>query len=166
MPNATSIPPLPTEPADPGAARRLRRLRWLAWILDGAIPVGPWRIGIDPLLGLIPGLGDWLGAVASGYIVYEAARLGVPGPVLLRMVGNILVETIIGIVPVLGDAFDFAWKANLRNIDLIDRHYGGAVSARSTGKIGMAVGIFLFAVLAVFVGLLWGLIKLVSLLIH
>lgn len=166
MPSATSIPPLPPEPTDPAAARRLRRLRWLAWILDGAIPVGPWRIGIDPLLGLIPGLGDWLGAVASGYIVYEAARLGVPGPVLLRMVGNILVETIIGIVPVLGDAFDFAWKANLRNIDLIDRHYRGAVSARPAGKIGIAVGIFLFAVLAVFVGMLWGLIKLVAMVLH
>lgn len=144
----------------------MRRLRWLAWMLDGSIPVGRWRVGIDPLLGLIPGLGDWLGAVASGYIVYEAARLGVRGPVLLRMVGNILVETLIGIVPVLGDAFDFAWKANLRNIDLIDRHYSGAISARPTGKIGTMVGLFLLAVLVIFVGLLWGLITLVGMVLH
>lgn len=164
MPVATPISPLPPEPSDPAAARRLRRLRWLAWVLDGSIPVGPWRIGIDPLLGLIPGLGDWLGAAASGYIVYEAARLGVPGPVLLRMVGNILVETIIGVVPVLGDAFDFAWKANLRNLDLIDRHYSGAISERPKRKIGITVGIFLCAVLAAFVGLLWLLIKLAALL--
>lgn len=164
MPVATPISPLPPEPSDPAAARRLRRLRWLAWVLDGSIPVGPWHIGIDPLLGLIPGLGDWLGAAASGYIVYEAARLGVPGPVLLRMVGNILVETIIGVVPVLGDAFDFAWKANLRNLDLIDRHYSGAISERPKRKIGITVGILLFAVLAAFVGLLWLLIKLAALL--
>lgn len=164
MPEAIPIPPDAQEPADPGAARRLRRLRWLAWLLDGSIPVGPWRIGLDPLVGLIPGLGDWLGAAASGYIVYEAARLGIPGPILLRMVGNILVETLIGIVPLLGDAFDFAWKANLRNLALIDRHYRGGLSARPSGKIGATVGVLLLAVLVVFVGLLVLLIKLVSLL--
>lgn len=166
MPAAIPIPPDSPEPADPGAARSLRRLRWLAWLLDGAIPVGPWRIGLDPLVGLIPGFGDWLGALASGYIVYEAARLGIPGPILLRMVGNILVETLIGIVPVLGDACDFAWKVNLRNLALIDRHYRDGLSARPAGKMGTVVGLFLLTVLVVFVGLLVLLVKLVSLLFH
>lgn len=168
---ASPIRDRPAEPPDPAAAQRLRRLRWLAWVLDGSIPLGPWRIGIDPLLGLIPGLGDWLGAAASGYIVYEAARLGVPGTVLLRMTGNILIETLIGVVPVVGDAFDFAWKANLRNIDLIDQHYRGALSARPVGarpagKMGLAVGGVLLAALLLFAGLLWGLIKLATVLLH
>lgn len=162
MPVASPIPTLPAEPSDPMVAGRLRRLRWLAWVLDGSIPVGPWRIGIDPLLGLIPGVGDWLGAVASGYIVYEAARLGVPRAVLLRMIGNILVETIVGIVPVLGDAFDFAWKANLRNLDLIDRHHGGALSARPARRIGLLVGLLLVAALAGFLGVLVLLLKVVA----
>ncbi|MEW6497613.1 MAG: DUF4112 domain-containing protein [Cyanobacteriota bacterium] len=102
----------------------LRRLRRLSHLLDNAIgiPGTPIRFGLDPLLGLVPGIGDFLGTAFSIYIVLEAARWGVPRPVLVKMVSNILVDTVSGIVPVLGDLADVTWKANVKNIALLEQH--------------------------------------------
>lgn len=130
-----------------GAERRWRRLERLAWIMDRSIPIGRWRIGLDPILGLIPGLGDWVGAVLSLYVLYEGARLGVRGGVLARMTGNILVETIVGAIPVLGDLFDFAWQANTRNLALLRRHYQPGLAPRSLRRVLLTVGAAAFAVL-------------------
>jgi hypothetical protein len=107
-------------------ARKLRRLRRLATLLDAAvvIPVINVRIGWDPVIGLIPGAGDALSAAISSTIVVEAARLGVPPRILARMVLNIAVDFVIGTVPVAGDWFDVLWRANLMNVDLIERHFG------------------------------------------
>lgn len=139
--------PTPALPSD--AARRLRRLRALAWWLDGAIPVGGrWRIGLDPIIGLIPGIGDWIGATLSLYIVYEGARLGLPIGVLVRMGLNVLIETVFGAVPIFGDLFDFAWQANLRNVRLVERHYDRELKPRSFRAIGWAFALFALAVLA------------------
>jgi hypothetical protein len=135
------------------AGRRLRRLRGLSWFLDRSIRIGKWRIGVDPILGLVPGVGDWIGALLSLYILYQGARLGVPAGVVARMGGNILVETIVGAVPVLGDLFDFAWQANTRNLALIERHYQPHLEPRSLRKMWLAVGVFFFLVLALIIGL-------------
>jgi hypothetical protein len=104
----------------------LRRLERLAVLLDASIlvPGTRFRFGLDPILGLFPGLGDFAGAALSGYIVYEAWRLGVPRWALVKMIANIGVEAAIGTVPVAGDVFDAAWKANLRNLDIVRRHVG------------------------------------------
>jgi hypothetical protein len=103
---------------------RLRRLDKLAQILDTAFPIPGtrFRVGLDGLLGLIPGVGDTLGAAFSAYIVLEAARLGAPKGILLRMIRNLAVETVVGLVPILGDIFDIAWKANVRNLALLREH--------------------------------------------
>ena len=103
---------------------RLRRLDWLSRLFDTAwsIPGTPYRFGLDGLLGLIPGLGDPLGLLLSSYLIFEAARMGAPTRVLLRMIGNVAVESIVGIIPILGDIFDIAWKANVRNIALLRAH--------------------------------------------
>jgi hypothetical protein len=100
------------------------RLRTLTHLLDNAIPIPgtPYRIGLDPLLGLIPGGGDIAGAALSAYIVISAAKFGLPRESLLRMVLNILLEFVVGTVPVLGDFFDVAWKANVKNMELLDTH--------------------------------------------
>lgn len=105
------------------AARR--RLAQLAWLLDSSIPLPGtrFRIGLDPLIGLVPGLGDLLGVLLSSYIVREAARLGAPPSVLTRMAFNVALEGLVGLVPVVGDVFDAAWKANQRNLALLDAHF-------------------------------------------
>lgn len=105
----------------PRRGQSLERLRRLSRILDSAIPLpGGYRIGMDGIIGLIPGIGDTIGSAFSGYIILEAARLGASTPMLLRMVFNVLLESVIGVVPVLGDLFDFAWKANEKNVRLLE----------------------------------------------
>ncbi len=100
------------------------RLRRLAWLLDSAVrlPGLKFRVGLDALLGLVPGLGDAAGVVLSGYIVLRSWRLGAPRSVLLRMALNVVVEGVVGAVPLLGDLFDAAWKANMRNVALLEAH--------------------------------------------
>lgn len=101
-----------------------QRLQRLAWLLDSSLPVPGlnFRIGVDALLGLIPGFGDAAGMVVSSYIVHQAWRLGVPRSVLIRMWLNIVIEGVVGAVPLLGDLFDAAWKANMRNVALLEAH--------------------------------------------
>ena len=105
------------------AAARLARLRRLAWLLDASfrLPGTRFRFGLNGLLGLAPVAGDALLGLVSLYIVWEARRLGAPSPLLARMLGNVAVEVVGGSVPVLGDVFDMAFKANLRNLDLLER---------------------------------------------
>ncbi len=104
--------------------KELASLGRLSRVLDGAIriPGTGIRIGLDPILGLIPGLGDWAGAIGSGYILVRAAGLGVARSTLLRMAGNIGLDFVAGTVPMFGDLFDFGWKANERNMTLLRAH--------------------------------------------
>ena len=104
--------------------KKLDRLRRLSQILDNAIPIPGtgYRIGIDPILGLLPGGGDTVAGALGAYIVVEAARIGLPRKVIWQMVGNIVLDSVIGTVPVFGDLFDAGWKANVKNIALLERH--------------------------------------------
>jgi hypothetical protein len=111
-------------PGGPDAADAwLNRYQRLAWLFDESIeiPILRWRIGLDALVGLVPGLGDLVVATLGGYALAVAARLRAPAPVLLRMVANVGVDTLVGAVPLLGDLFDMAWKANTRNRRLLER---------------------------------------------
>lgn len=105
---------------------RLTRLRRLAWLIDGAfgLPGTRFRFGLNSIVGLLPIGGDAVLGAISLYIVYEAAQLGVPGPQLARMLANVVLEVAGGSVPVLGDLFDMALKANLRNLAIIEQHVG------------------------------------------
>jgi hypothetical protein len=100
------------------------RIARVARLLDFAfaIPGTNIRIGLDPLLGLIPGAGDLVTTLLSLYIVYEAHRAGLPKPALLRMVANIAIDAIISTVPMLGDVGDIFWRANRRNLAIFDDH--------------------------------------------
>jgi hypothetical protein len=114
---------------------RIHRLRRLAWMLDAAIPLpGGFRIGLDPILGLIPGLGDAIGALFSIYIVMEAAELGLPRSIVLRMAGNVALDTLIGVIPFAGDLFDAAFRANMRNIDLLERYHLDPVGTHRSSR--------------------------------
>jgi hypothetical protein len=84
------------------------------------IPGTPMKIGLDPIMGLLPIGGDVLGVVLSGYIIFESARLGISRATLGRMVLNVIIDGLVGVIPVLGDFFDFAWSANTYNIQLLE----------------------------------------------
>ncbi|MGB2202837.1 MAG: DUF4112 domain-containing protein [Pseudooceanicola atlanticus] len=103
---------------------RLERLERLANTMDSAvrIPGTGIRLGLDSIVGIIPGIGDLLTAGPSAYIVSEAHNLGLPRRTLARMGLNIGVDWLIGTVPLIGDIFDIGWKANLRNVALIRQH--------------------------------------------
>lgn len=100
------------------------RLAKLAYWLDDRfrIPGTNWRTGLDGLVGLIPGVGDGVTTVLSAYIVLEAKRLGVPNTMLMSMVKNVLIDGLVGTVPLVGDLFDMRWKANRKNIRLLNEH--------------------------------------------
>jgi Domain of unknown function (DUF4112) len=103
-------------------APTLKRLRQLSRVMDRAIVIPGTKVGIglDPILGLIPGGGDFLGVMFSAYIVLEAARLGAPKATLGRMAFNIIIDALVGVIPIVGDFFDFAWTANDHNIKLLE----------------------------------------------
>jgi hypothetical protein len=102
----------------------MQRLRRLSQLLDSAIkiPGTAFRIGIDPIIGLIPGGGDTMGLMMSAFIVLEAAQMGASKSTLGTMAFNVLLETIAGTVPGVGDLFDATWKSNVRNITLLEQH--------------------------------------------
>jgi len=151
-------------------ALRAKRVRVLGHLLDNSIPIPGTdrRIGLDAVIGLIPGVGDLAGGILSGYIIIEAARSQVPTMTLVRMLANVGIDTLVGVVPALGDLFDAAWKSNTRNVLLLQSHLVSGDEAR--GKDRSVIGAALLAVvvlslivvggitLAVYVGrLLWGL---------
>jgi hypothetical protein len=135
-------------------------LETLSTYLDGLfrVPGTGWRFGLDSLIGLIPNVGDTITSLMSFYILIAGVRYGVPKITLLRMAFNIGLDYLVGTIPLIGDAFDFFWKSNKQNMDLIRE--------RATGKNVGTTGdyIFVFAVILVLIGILVGSI-LVSLLI-
>ncbi len=115
----------------------LKRLRSISNLLDNAIaiPGTNYRVGIDPILGLIPGGGDTISAFLSAYIVLEAAQLGVPREALMRMVYNIILDAVLGSVPVVGDLFDATWKANVKNIALLESHLASPIPSKKVDRV-------------------------------
>ena len=144
-----------TDPAD-----RARNVRVLARLLDSSIPIPgtSWKVGFDPIVGLIPGIGDLIGAVLSGYIIVQAARAEVPTLTLARMLANVGFDTLVGAVPALGDVFDAAWKSNTRNVALLERHLAVAVvpAREKRSVIGPTVLALIALVLIVGAGLALG----------
>lgn len=90
----------------------------IAWLMDKSIPIGGYRVGLDPILGLIPGVGDLVTGAVSAILIVQAHRTGISRAVVLRMIANVGIDTALGAIPLVGDIFDFAWKANSKNLDL------------------------------------------------
>lgn len=152
----------------PAVSRHAERARSLARLLDRAVQVPGTRIGfgLDGLLGLIPGFGDAAGGALALYILFLAWRAGVPGPVLARMAGNVGIDVLFGTVPLLGDLADFAFKSNLRNVELLDRALGEPEKARrsSVGWLVVAVVIVALVLLGVVALVIAGIAAVASLL--
>src|SRR3954452_4498016 len=132
------MPAIQIDSYDPA---RLQRLHSISRALDSAvgIPGTGYRFGLDALIGLVPGVGDAVGAVFSGYVVLQAARLGAPSSVISRMIANVALDTIVGEIPLLGDLFDVAWQANTKNLALLEEH----LHRPSRAKAGSRVVVFL-----------------------
>jgi hypothetical protein len=143
-------------------------LRWLeraAWLLDDAIrvPILNRRIGLDPLIGLIPGAGDTVAALMASTTLLSALKHGVPGVTIARMGVNIALDYVIGLVPLLGDLGDFAFKANRRNLELLRRH--ALAKRKASAGDYLVVGAVALGLGGLFAGSLWLMIQLLGLLL-
>ena len=138
---------------------RLVRLRRLAHVLDDGlrVPGTRLRFGLDPILGLIPGVGDAVGAIMSAAILLEAVRLGLSRYALARMALNIVLDTAFGAVPVVGDAFDVAWKSNLRNLAILEDEIAEPATSHENERLYVAalLGVAAVLVAALVVGGGW-----------
>ena len=121
--------------------QRLDRMRRVGWLLDNSIPVPGtrFRLGIDQLIGLVPGIGDLIGGILSLYIIVEAYRFGVPRSLLARMGWNVALDTLVGEVPILGDLFDIGFKANIRNLALLDGYLQRPAEVRRSSRWVLAL---------------------------
>ncbi|WP_341527984.1 DUF4112 domain-containing protein [Nostoc sp. UHCC 0302] len=135
-------------------APTLKRLRQMSRLLDNLVTIPGTQVGIglDPIIGLIPIGGDFLGVMLSSYIILEAARLGASRATLGRMVLNIIVDGLVGSIPLLGDFFDFAWTANTHNIKLLEEHLKFPTQQRSADRwfiFALFAGLLLLAIVLV-----------------
>lgn len=137
------------------AASPMEQLESLAWMLDSSIqvPGTRFRIGLDSLIGMVPVLGDIVGAALSSYILWVASSMGVPRVTLLRMALNVALESAAGIVPGFGDLFDMAWKANKRNVEILKQHHRDPRGARKRDWVFIVL--LIVALLAVVALLTW-----------
>ncbi len=112
--------------AGPTREDSLARITLVAKLMDSAfvVPGLNRRIGLDAVLGLVPGVGDAISAALASYIIWEARQLGLPRWKIARMIGNVAVDTALGAIPLAGDVFDVFFKANERNLRIIHDHLG------------------------------------------
>ena len=128
--------------------------RWIALLMDNLlrIPGTNFRIGIDPLIGLIPGIGDTGSAMVSAIALIQAARQGMPKTILTRMAVNILLNELTGIIPVVGDAFSFWFKSNARNHRLVQEFAGCRRTAKRSDWL-FVIGVLVMLAVLIAAGL-------------
>ena len=137
-------------------------LRRFAFLMDEAftLPGTRIRVGIDALLGLIPGIGDVIGGVMSTWIVAGALRHRVPGRIIMRMIFNIAVDLLFGAVPVAGDVFDFLFEENVKNMRLLEKHRDRRRPPRSTAAIAFVAIMVLLLILLLSISMVAGVVAL------
>jgi hypothetical protein len=132
-------------------ARTLAALRRWSVLLDSAfrVPGTQMTFGLDPIIGLIPILGDLTTPIFAGLLLLHAVRLRIPRVVQLRMVLNAAIDLAVGLIPVAGDLFDFGWKANVKNLALLERyaHSGAKAALGDWLFVSVVIGVLLAAAL-------------------
>lgn len=141
--------PVPKDPTP-----RFRGLNFIASLMDNRfrIPGTNIRFGLDAVIGLVPGIGDLVSFLISGYLISSASKKGASGYVQSRMILNVAIDTIIGAIPVLGDIFDVAFKSNQRNVRLLEQHFK---EGKHQGKAGKVVVPVIIVLAALFAGFVW-----------
>ncbi len=133
-----------------------RGLDELSRIMDGLfrIPGTGWRFGLDALLGLVPGLGDTATTIVSFYVLASGVRYRVPKITLLRMGINIAIDYLLGTIPVVGDLFDFAWKSNQMNVELVRQRAAVPPEEARRGRLSdwLFVGLIMLVLLVLLIG--------------
>lgn len=156
-------PDAPGDAAPEQAAAR-ERLDRLAHLLDSRfrIPGTQIRFGVDPILGVLPGVGDVAALLPAVAVILQAVDLGARGATLVRMIANTALDTVVGSVPVLGTVFDVVFKANERNIRLLHRHLDDPDQTRAASTVALVVGsvVIVLAVLAVVALVFWAIVAL------
>ncbi|MGJ0489389.1 DUF4112 domain-containing protein [Methylobacter sp.] len=145
---------------------QLKKLENLARLLDSSfrIPGTSFKMGLDSLIGLIPGIGDTTGGILSTYIIWQAARMGVPRVVLMRMGVNAVFDAILGAIPVIGDIFDITFKANQKNVQLLSNYYQSPRAAVKRDTVSIAL--IAISIIVVIGLVIWLTVKLLAWLIH
>lgn len=141
--------PVVVDRPDAGAPVMAAWIRRLVWLWDEAfvVPGLGWRVGLDPLIGLVPGVGDLIGFVVGALVVVEAGRLGAGPAVLGRMLLNLGIDAAVGAVPLIGDLADIGWKANRRNRALLERWLASPASARRASALVIAAVVLVLGAL-------------------
>jgi len=143
-------------PAPHSRAEVERSLDQLSYVLDGLfrVPGTQWRVGLDALIGLVPGVGDFATTAASVYIMAAGVRYGVPKVTLLRMAANVAVDYLLGSVPVVGDLFDAAWKSNKKNVELLRERAARSGEEARRGRLSdwLFLGLIVVVLLAMLAG--------------
>ena len=126
--------------------------RWMDGLFR--VPGTGWRFGLDALVGLVPGVGDTLTTVVSFYILAAGVRYRVPKVTLARMGANLAIDYLVGSVPVVGDLFDAAWKANQMNVELLKRRATVSAEEARRGRLGdwLFLAVIMLALVALLVG--------------
>lgn len=129
--------------SDPEIEAAVARIEAVARLMDDlfVIPGTKVRVGLDSVVGLVPVVGDLIGKVISSYLIWEARRLGVSRLTMARMIGNSTLDAIVGIIPFAGDAFDVAFRANLKNLALLKRHLEKHGHVRRDGGAGPVIDV-------------------------
>ena len=143
MPDWEVLPPEDQPRSQQKSASLEFLFRWLALVMDDflRVPGTKFRFGLDPIIGLLPGIGDVTSALISAVAFVQAARSGVPKILLARMAMNILINELVGIIPGIGDAFSFWFKSNVRNYELLRRYSAAPAGSRKSDWV------FVFAIL-------------------
>lgn len=134
---------------------KLKNIKRLSKLMDSQFKIGNFKFGLDPIINLVPFLGDGVSVIISSFMIYTMSKHGASGKILVKMILNIILDAVIGAIPVLGWAFDFYFKANDRNLKLLTEHYEENKHTGSGKGLLATIAISLLLLVIIIIFLIW-----------